>query len=652
MRLDEYRASHTREITRLACKADDKRSIISNINDLAAIKQIVQNEEKKELEKENMKKILQHAVFSRITFKIINSISYLVKHFDVDKALICSILNDIGEHVKEPKEAESFLALHFFLLKDEDIELFSMVHIIDFFKSKQKLMETIQNIKRRIYEECVNELVRRQLDRYSLFCKKKKIKYDIKDAMNKIELHVKDEELYFSYDYKDLLKLFEKSIEIEKSKGSKDIIRGYVNSSSMEGHKESNVVNVSIDDNTDVNVDDNENLKELRKTYEELQSFNDSIIRFIDTDQELYYFDENEYSFRNRRKKASSYDDDRCGKPYEDNKYDNQYEDQYGDQYDDKYADQDDDPYGDEDRDRVKAVQKNIDEYIEKCTREKNMSIEDIKNEFIEQADMNFKKFMESIKLDENANETEASIAPTTIVKEKKKNPDKTTSSTNEITNFKLKKISTNEEDINLTNDILYERLRIKVLYYLQKMEYLKFKYQYDIINERYPINKNEKTVLDVLKYNYKLVVAPHIDNSIFHKDIPERATQDKVENAANIVTEPTHRRKKHFKFKCANCNYHIFNTSDKDIPEKLEACPQSSKMRYDTNLSRTYSLLLTYTSFYSILLTSTSFYSLLLTSTSFYSLLLTSTSFYSLLLTSTRLYSRVFAFIHRACVR
>ncbi|SCN12299.1 conserved Plasmodium protein, unknown function [Plasmodium malariae] len=551
------------------------QSIISNINDLAAIKQIVQNEEKKELEKENMKKILQHAVFSRITFKIINSISYLVKHFDVDKALICSILNDIGEHVKEPKEAESFLALHFFLLKDEDIELFSMVHIIDFFKSKQKLMETIQNIKRRIYEECVNELVRRQLDRYSLFCKKKKIKYDIKDAMNKIELHVKDEELYFSYDYKDLLKLFEKSIEIEKSKGSKDIIRGYVNSSSMEGHKESNVVNVSIDDNTDVNVDDNENLKELRKTYEELQSFNDSIIRFIDTDQELYYFDENEYSFRNRRKKASSYDDDRCGKPYEDNKYDNQYEDQYGDQYDDKYADQDDDPYGDEDRDRVKAVQKNIDEYIEKCTREKNMSIEDIKNEFIEQADMNFKKFMESIKLDENANETEASIAPTTIVKEKKKNPDKTTSSTNEITNFKLKKISTNEEDINLTNDILYERLRIKVLYYLQKMEYLKFKYQYDIINERYPINKNEKTVLDVLKYNYKLVVAPHIDNSIFHKDIPERATQDKVENAANIVTEPTHRRKKHFKFKCANCNYHIFNTSDKDIPEKLEACPQ-----------------------------------------------------------------------------
>lgn len=48
----------------------------------------------------------------------------------------------------------------------------------------------------------------------------------------------------------------------------------------------------------------------------------------------------------------------------------------------------------------------------------------------------------------------------------------------------------------------------------------MKYMHQYEILNERYPINKNEKTILDLLKYGYKIDVSPDVDNSMFKKNV------------------------------------------------------------------------------------------------------------------------------------
>ncbi|SCP04254.1 conserved Plasmodium protein, unknown function, partial [Plasmodium ovale] len=121
--------------------------IILNLSDITKIRQLTQKTQHKMLEKENVKKIFLHGIFSSINFKTLNSISYLLRRFNVERATICSVLNEVSEDVHEVKHAENFLALHFFLLKDEDVSLFSTMHIIDFFKSKQNVMEALHSIK-------------------------------------------------------------------------------------------------------------------------------------------------------------------------------------------------------------------------------------------------------------------------------------------------------------------------------------------------------------------------------------------------------------------------------------------------------------------------------------------------------------------------
>ncbi|CRG95361.1 conserved Plasmodium protein, unknown function [Plasmodium gallinaceum] len=477
-------------------KDDEKflEDIILNINDLNKIKQLSNNNKNKELKKENIKKVLLYAIFSRVNFKIINCLSYLIKHFEIDKKIIGSIFNEISEQIKEKKYAENFLTLHFFLLKNEDIEIFSMINILDFFKTKQKILETIENIKKKIYEECVNDLLRKKIERYNLFCERKKIKFDLNDAMKKVELNLK-EDLYFNYD-NDLLKIFDKKISIKKMKRSDTL---------------EEKLNIPIEEKIDENLEtpDDENLKVLKETYEELQHFKESIIQYIEEDQDFFYFDD-----ENNIKKETN------------NEYNKEEE---------------------------LKMQKNIDDYIEKYTKDFNKSIEQLKNHFIDQADLNFKNFLNNLKL----NNIEIKRRETKI-------------SNNEIATFELKKLNKSDENLNITNDLIYERLRIKLIYYIQKIEYIKFKYQYDIINEKFPMNKNEKTVLDVLKYGYKIVVCPDIDNSIFQKEHMKETNKPNKTN--DIILQ---QKKKYFDFKCHECNYYIFNTNNKESSEKIKVCPQ-----------------------------------------------------------------------------
>ncbi|SBT34898.1 conserved Plasmodium protein, unknown function [Plasmodium ovale wallikeri] len=554
--------------------------IILNLSDITKIRQLTQKRQNKTLEKENVKKIFLHGIFSSINFKTLNSISYLLGQFDVERATICSVLNEVSEDVHEVKHAENFLALHFFLLKDEDVagkkkkkkvhkwtrgetlRTGNILHIVHL--SPDALPFSFLQIGR-IYEECVNDLMRRKIERYNLYCERKKIQFRVGDALKKLELNVKEDDLYFSYDYKDLLKIFERRIgEVARSRKGNDILGedrslhvqrnaediAMENAGEIAGGSES----IRMDDSSrdrigkvpggsargspgessdeSIDVENNENLKELKKTYEEVQSFNDSIIRFIDTNQRLYYFDDNEYEFSKRGKKEYS-------------SLENQGEE----------ADEEDiarmegtTDVGEED---VVAMKKSVDEYIQKFTRENNASVDQLKNLFIEQADINFKKFLNNLNLDNVRKENEGKKTELNTGEEAKLDAEEKTKldaggeivedlhQSNEITNFCLKQLNKSDEEFNLTNDIMYERLRVKVLYYIQKIEYLKFKYQYDIINERYPINKNEKTILDILKYGYRIVVSPDVDNSIFHKGLEGERTGWKTESAGGA---PSHK--------------------------------------------------------------------------------------------------------------
>ncbi|SBS89568.1 conserved Plasmodium protein, unknown function, partial [Plasmodium ovale curtisi] len=466
----------------------------------------------------------------------------------------------------------------------------------------------------RIYEECVNDLVRRKIERHNLFCERKKIKFRLGDALKKLELNVKEDDLYFSYDYKDLLKIFERRIgEMARSRKEKDIlgedrslhvqrnaeditvestgeIAGGSEGIRVDGSSRDRIgkfpggsARGSAGESSDesIDVENNENLKELKKTYEEVQSFNDSIIRFIDTNQRLYYFDDNEYEFSKRGKKEHS-------------RLENQGE---GSDEEDIARVEGTADVGEED---VVAMKKSVDEYIQKFTRENNASVDQLKNLFIEQADINFKKFLNNLNLDNFRKENEGKKTELNTGEEANLDAEEKVKldtggeiveelhQSNEITNFCLKQLNKSDEEFNLTNDIMYERLRVKVLYYIQKIEYLKFKYQYDIINERYPITKNEKTILDILKYGYRIVVSPDVDNSIFHKGLEGERTGWKTESAGGA---PSHKIKNYYDFKCRECDYHIFDAGmelqdvlrprrksipwDSDLSEQMKECPQ-----------------------------------------------------------------------------
>ncbi|ETW52188.1 hypothetical protein PFUGPA_05803 [Plasmodium falciparum Palo Alto/Uganda] len=463
-----------------------------------------------------------------------------------------SILNQISEKVKEKKDAENYLALHLFLLKDENITLFSMMHIMDFFKSKQKVIECIRDIKKRIYEECVGDLIRKKIERYNLYCEKKKIKFHMKDAIKKMEINMKDDDLYFNYHYDELLRCFTMKLNIERN--NKNIIRSnYDNINNdisidkdmyMNNPIDVNINNISLDEKIKEQFEnpDDENLKELKDTYEQFQLFNDNIIKYIEEDQPLYNINDNSNINDNNNNNINTM------------KNEHKIKDTYND----------DDDY-DYEKEEDLVIQKNIDDYIYKNTIGMNKSLEEFKNQFIEQADIEFQNFLSNVNLDqhgrvksndENTKSTEHIKNKNTINKGYdteliqnqmennfiKKNIDNNISndiSNNEINIIKLKKLNQSDEDINLTSDLIYERLRTKVLWYIQKIEYLKFKYQYDIINEQYPIIKNEKTVLDLLNYGYKIVMSPDVDNSLFEKtkidSIPnEKDKNNQMENQKN----------------------------------------------------------------------------------------------------------------------
>ncbi|EWC78807.1 hypothetical protein C923_00576 [Plasmodium falciparum UGT5.1] len=548
-----------------------------------------------------------------------------------------SILNQISEKVKEKKDAENYLALHLFLLKDENITMKYKNHMnnmksvtfflrspqiyrkrfkrsriknVSFKKKQKKPLFLFENLKKgfsflgfwrnqydqsigktsncilsyeRIYEECVGDLIRKKIERYNLYCEKKKIKFHMKDAIKKMEINMKDDDLYFNYHYDELLRCFTMKLNIERN--NKNIIRSnYDNINNdisidkdmyMNNPIDVNINNISLDEKIKEQFEnpDDENLKELKDTYEQFQLFNDNIIKYIEEDQPLYNINDNSNindnnnninTMKNKQKIKDTYNDD--------------------DDYD--YEKEED-----------LVIQKNIDDYIYKNTIGMNKSLEEFKNQFIEQADIEFQNFLSNVNLDqhgrvksndENTKSTEHIKNKNTINKGYdteliqnqmennfiKKNIDNNISndiSNNEINIIKLKKLNQSDEDINLTSDLIYERLRTKVLWYIQKIEYLKFKYQYDIINEQYPIIKNEKTVLDLLNYGYKIVMSPDVDNSLFEKtkidSIPnEKDKNNQMENQKN---------KKYFYFKCRDCDYHLFNTSDKEVSEKISVCPQ-----------------------------------------------------------------------------
>ncbi|SOV20882.1 conserved Plasmodium protein, unknown function [Plasmodium sp. DRC-Itaito] len=564
--------------------------VTSNINNLIRIKQVTQKKKSNELTIENIKQILLRCVFSKIDFKIINSLSYIIKHFQMSNTTVHSILNQISEKVKEKKDAENYLALHLFLLKDENITLFSMMHIMDFFKSKQKVVECIRDIKRSIYEECVGDLIRKKIERYNLYCEKKKIKFNMKDAIKKMELNIKDDDLYFHYDYNELLRCFTMRLNMERNNNKNKIRSNYDNINidkdmDMNNNIDGNINNISLDEKIKEQFEDpdDENLKELKVTYEEFQLFNDNIIKYIEEDQQLYNINSNNINSNNNnninriKNKNKIKENNNNGNSGDSDDY-----------YDDYNYEKEEDL----------VIQKNIDDYIYKNTTGMNKSLEEFKNQFIEQADIEFKNFLSNVNLDqhgnvkrndENTKNSDHIKNRNTINKDHdtdlilqhqkednflKKNIENNMTNDindNEINMIQLKKLNRSDEDINLTSDLIYERIRTKLLWYIQKIEYLKFKYQYDIINEQFPIIKNEKTVLDLLNYGYKIVMAPDVDNSLFEKTKMDALPNDKDKN--NQMENQ--KNKKYFYFKCKDCDYHLFNTSDKEDSENISICPQ-----------------------------------------------------------------------------
>ncbi|GAW80686.1 hypothetical protein, conserved [Plasmodium gonderi] len=587
-------------------------NITSNLSDITKVKQVIQlHSDKKILEPGIMKKILLHVVHSTINFKVINSCSYLIQHFKVSKDQICSLMNEISNEVKDRKQAENFLGLHIFFLKDENVSLFSMMHIIDFFRCKQKLMEVICSIKKKIYEQFVNDLIRRKVERYKLFCEQKKIQFHLRDALNKVDLYEK-EDAYFSYDYGEVKNIFNKKLTTEKGREFQgtDMVEYLRESSNDRG---GNNLQCDSDSGTSpsAEAEDNENLMELKKTYEEIQSFNESIIEHLEPNQHLFYFDENysDLKINEADVKGKNHSEEGMGKHEHE-----QGQEEVGLKEGEMEEGEEEGEEGEED---IESIQKRVDKYIHEYIRDNNMTMEQFSNEFVEQADLNFKMFLKNVRLENKQNEIGGVAHGENSFEENShgwisKGAVKSCLQNDEITNFKLRKLhEDNKEDVqfHLTNDVLYERLRKKMLYYLQKIEYLKFKYQYDIINEKYPINKNEKTVLDVLKYGYKIVVSPDVDNSVFHQnqhmygtassstgfemeDPPRHEEQSQGSTTQQMESTLWHgsrtwsRKVKlqigvtnwrnYYDFKCRKCNYHIFNTSGaKEFPEKVISCPQ-----------------------------------------------------------------------------
>ncbi|EUD65635.1 hypothetical protein C922_03881 [Plasmodium inui San Antonio 1] len=535
--------------------AEDEKfceDIIAHLGDITKMKQLTRSHTNRDMmEGETMKKIFRHILTSSISYRVLNCVSYLISRYKVGRSKLCTLLNELSDEVKEMKDAENFLALHIFFLEDESVALFSMMHIMDFFRSKRRLMEAQDVIRKKIYDQCVNDLIRKKITKYKLFCQRKGIPFLLGDALDKIRLSEKEEDVYFSYDHKEMLRVFIRKISMEKGKGlgdtemegsfgeggdhvgEMDSLRnmGYPSTHHTTeyaaGHTGHHIADETANHTADhvadacAQAEENENLMELKKTYQEIQSFNESIIKHIESKQRLFYFDENEFEFRKHKGK------------WQDGKHGE--EGQHGQ---DEQDWQDGEELEEEEED-MESIQKRIDSYIHEYTKSKNMSMEQFTNEFVEQADLNFKAFLKGLRLGEGdvtAHDAsleggsegdlaahDASIdggtAPGLIASTATAGAPR---QKDQLTTFKLKKLNegdTDDSGFQLTDDILYERIRMKMLYLLQKVEYLKFKYQHEIINERYPIEKNEKTVLDVLKYGYKIVVSPDVDNSIFHQN-------------------------------------------------------------------------------------------------------------------------------------
>ncbi|CAA9987927.1 conserved Plasmodium protein, unknown function [Plasmodium knowlesi strain H] len=574
--------------------------VIAHLGDINKMKQITRNHtDRNVMEVETMKKIFHHVLTSSMSYKVLNCVSYLIKRYKVDPSKVCTLLNELSEEVQEMRNAENFLALHIFFLEDESVALFSMMHIIDFFKSKRRLMEAQDTIRKKIYEQCVNDLIRKKVTKYKLFCERKGIPFHLGNALDKIRLNEKEEDIYFSYNHEELLRVFIRKVSMEKGKGlgneelegnmggrshvgdvdrlgsmeypathhSAEYGEGYISDRTTDQSMNHQRVDNSAERVAD--AEENENLMELKKTYEEIQSFNDSIIKHIESKQRFFYFDENETEFMQNRRQAKGV----------------KGQSKQGGEYNKNDEDNNDD---DEEEEDMESIQKRIDNYIHEYTKSKNISMEQFTNEFVQQADLNFKNFLEGLHLGEgvaNVDEGNADSVTAynemlnggsvgTVGRDRKKD---------ELTTFKLKKMyegDTNESGFHLTNDLLYERLRMRMLYLLQKIEYLKFKYQHDIINERYPIEKNEKTVLDVLKYGYKIVVSPDVDNSIFKKNQHVQGGLTSNLYANDMKGDPEEgefpRGKKHvYDFKCRECDYHIFSTGENQFSEEIATCPQ-----------------------------------------------------------------------------
>ncbi|KJP89660.1 hypothetical protein AK88_00618 [Plasmodium fragile] len=576
--------------------------VIAHLGDITKMKQLTQSHtNRKVMEGETMKKIFRHVLTSSISYRVLNCVSYLIRHYQVDRSKLCTLLNELSDEVKEMRDAENFLALHIFFLADESVALFSMMHIIDFFRSKRKLMEAQDVIRKKIYEQCVNDLIRKKIAKYKLFCERKRITFHLGDALNKIRLNEKEEDIYFSYNHAELLKAFVTKVSVEKGKGLGgaelgenfaggghvgDVHRvGSVAHPSTHHTSEyaaGDVANRTADHTADhtaervadacAEAEENENLMELKKTYQEIQSFNDSIIKHIESNQRLFYFYENESEFRKRRRQA------------------NGEQGQHGNNGEDGAAEEGGAAEGgaaEEGEEDMESIQKRVDSYIHEYTKSKNMSMDQFANEFVHQADLNFREFLKGLRLEdgdamEDGGSEEEINSHNAISNEGIVSMAGATSQKDQLTTFKLKKIhqgDTNDSGFHLTNDILYERLRMKMLYLLQKTEYLKYKYQHEIINERYPIEKNEKTILDILKYGYKIVVTPDVDNSIFqhNRNVHGGPFSSSSSLSSNGVKgdlregalsgdayedgESLHTTKRVYNFKCRQCDYHIFRT-------------------------------------------------------------------------------------------
>lgn len=277
-----------------------------------------------------------------------------------------------------------------------------------------------------IYDECVNDLVRKKIERYNIFCERTNIKYNLEDALKKIKLNIHEDDIYFNYDYKYLLKIFEKKTKRYDGIGTvKDEISVMPDQGKVDEY---------------IDVESSEYLKELKKAYEKLHSFNDSIVEHIESDQNLFYFNDNEYMInKNKNKNINKYEQNNNIKETK-----NEEEE-------------------DDDEDTI-AMKKNIDDYIESYKRNNNSSVENLKNEFVEQADIDFKNFLETVNLDNSAQE-ENEINLKTLSKSNKHmiedfDADLYENSQNksreEVTNFRLKQLNQSDEALNITNDIFW----------------------------------------------------------------------------------------------------------------------------------------------------------------------------------------------------